>query len=395
MIVCSAALKAHLAQSYQTTCTSWLTQKKNGEVIGFTEHDLDISFNLEAWMTSVGLGPIPGVVSTGLVTYRAAVGHSRTDISTTAALDLDNLVAEGPLQLPSLVRADVQAGLWDAARFTLFLVNWVDLSMGALIYRSGTLGEITIGRGTFHADLLGISLAYAKVLGRLTSASCPYILGDAECKVNLAGSGDSPDSPVIPFTVTGTLTGVEVQNRPRTLYDTARTEPGPTGGIAITGVTQANPGVVTTATDMGLLDGAVVTITGVVGMTEINTQVVIHNPSGNTFELSVDTSGFGAYTSGGIVHPQGSDSGWFDNGLFTFDSGANAGFSMEIQSYAPGQFLLELPMPYAIAGNEDYTAVVGCDKSFGTCGTKFGNKLNFGGEPWTIGMDKLLQVGRQ
>jgi hypothetical protein len=68
---------------------------------------------------------------------------------------------------------------------------------------------------------------------------------------------------------------------------------------------------------------------------------------------------------------------------------------MEIQAYAPGQFLLELPMPHAIAGNESYTAVVGCDKSFTTCKAKFDNVLNNGSEPWLIGMDKLLQVGRQ
>lgn len=396
MIDCSAELKAHLAKrgrDSQTTCTAWLTQKKNnGEVVGFCDHHEDFPFNLEAWMASRSLGPIPGVLGTGLVTYRSAAGHSRTDIATTAALDLDNLECEGPLRLPSLVRADVQAGLWDAARFTIFLVNYADLSMGALIYRTGTLGDITIGRGTFRADLLGVALAYAKVLGRLTSASCPYNLGDAECKVDL--SGGTTDSPSIPFRVTGTLTGVEAQNRPRTLYDTARTEPGPTGGVAITGVTQADPGVVTTATPMDLPDGAVVTISAVVGMEEINTQTVIHNPSGNTFELSVDTTGFGAYVSGGIVHPQGSDSGWFDNGIFRFNSGANAGLEMEIQSYAPGQFLIELPMPYAIAGNEDYTATVGCDKSFATCKAKFNNVVNFGGFPDLIGTDRLLARGQ-
>ena len=87
MIVCSAALKAHLAQSYQTTCTSWLTQKKTGEVVGFTEHDSDISFNLETWMSGVSLAAIPGVAGTGLVTYRSATGHNRTDIATSAALD--------------------------------------------------------------------------------------------------------------------------------------------------------------------------------------------------------------------------------------------------------------------------------------------------------------------
>ena len=70
---------------------------------------------------------------------------------------------------------------------------------------------------------------------------------------------------------------------------------------AITGgVTQANPPVVTSATH-GYEDGDAVTITGVVGMTELNGKTFIINVlTVNTFELfDVDASGYGAYVSGG------------------------------------------------------------------------------------------------
>lgn len=70
------------------------------------------------------------------------------------------------------------------------------------------------------------------------------------------------------------------------------------GGIS--GITQANPAVVT-STSHGLATGAEIKITGVSGMTEVN---------GNTYRITVidadtfrlegeDSSGFGAYTSGG------------------------------------------------------------------------------------------------
>lgn len=76
---------------------------------------------------------------------------------------------------------------------------------------------------------------------------------------------------------------------------------------AITGITQANPGVVT-AVGHGLSDGDHVKITGVVGMTEVNDKVfVVANKAADTFELNddaggnVNTGGFGAWVSGGTV----------------------------------------------------------------------------------------------
>lgn len=75
----------------------------------------------------------------------------------------------------------------------------------------------------------------------------------------------------------------------------------------ITGVTQANPGVVTSAAH-GLPNGTRVTITGVVGMTQLNgNQYLVANAATNTFTLTtltgvaVDTTAFTAYSSGGTA----------------------------------------------------------------------------------------------
>jgi hypothetical protein len=80
--------------------------------------------------------------------------------------------------------------------------------------------------------------------------------------------------------------------------------------LTITGITAANPGVVT-STAHGLSDGDHVYITGVVGMTEVNSSTVpykVANKTANTFELNtlldvnVDTSAFTAYSSGGVIN---------------------------------------------------------------------------------------------
>lgn len=99
----------------------------------------------------------------------------------------------------------------------------------------------------------------------------------------------------------------------------------------ITGITQANPGVVTSAAH-GFVNGAIVRITGVVGMTEVNNlSFTVANATTNTFELlGVDSTRYTAYSSGGLAtlaptaygtYPVGTDctltatSALFDSGM--------------------------------------------------------------------------------
>lgn len=79
--------------------------------------------------------------------------------------------------------------------------------------------------------------------------------------------------------------------------------------LTITGITNANPGVVTLSSIGALVNGDTVTISSVVGMTQVNTnRYIVAGISGSTFKLydffgnPVDTSSFGTYTSGGQVN---------------------------------------------------------------------------------------------
>lgn len=450
----SAALKRHLAQPYQTTCTLWkVTLSASagaaaGTVKGFTDLDRD--------------------VVKGGVTYLAEVGYTRTDIATSGALNVDNLEVDGVLNSPSINETDLMAGIWDFAAIQISLVNWADYfvfnpitsitrsgtvataivastaqlasgdtlvisgavqsqyngtftitvtgpthftfpvsgspatpatgtivyqtNMGEMILRVGTLGEVTQERGVFKAELRGLAQAYTRVIGQLTGPSCRTTLGSSLCKIDMT-----------PFTVTGTLTGVSADNR--TVFDTSRTEPGPGGTSSpITGITQANPGHVTVsvALDTSLTEGSAITISGVVGMDAVNNVTVIHNIASDrlSFDLPTDTSSLPAWISGGTVTPLGSGSGYFDNGVFTWTSGPNTGFSIEVQSYVPGQITFQLPvgppnaLPAAPQIGDTYTLKAGCDYSPDTCKNRFNNLVNFRGEPFVPGIDKLTQVGK-
>jgi hypothetical protein len=73
---------------------------------------------------------------------------------------------------------------------------------------------------------------------------------------------------------------------------------------AISGVTQADPGVVTSAAH-GQVAGEPGLFAGIVGMTELNgLDGIVDNPTTNTFEIAgLDTTDFTAYASGGTFAP--------------------------------------------------------------------------------------------
>ncbi len=79
---------------------------------------------------------------------------------------------------------------------------------------------------------------------------------------------------------------------------------------AVTGITKASPAVLTVAAAANLNNGDEIILTGVVGMPEINNrQVKLAAKAGSTFQLvdpttgaSIDSTTFGAWTSGGAVN---------------------------------------------------------------------------------------------
>ncbi|HHA1747049.1 TPA: ubiquitin-activating E1 FCCH domain-containing protein [Enterobacter roggenkampii] len=74
--------------------------------------------------------------------------------------------------------------------------------------------------------------------------------------------------------------------------------------LNVTGITNANPGVVTTDITHGFSNGQVINITGVLGMSGINNvPLTITVLSPHTFSIGINTTGSGAWTGGGLVTP--------------------------------------------------------------------------------------------
>jgi uncharacterized phage protein (TIGR02218 family) len=85
---------------------------------------------------------------------------------------------------------------------------------------------------------------------------------------------------------------------------------------------------------------------------------------------------------------------WTEPGSGDSFTGSNAGYEMEIKSYDPvtNEFELFQPMPYEIEVGDEFTVTFGCDKSIDTCRDKFDNVVNFRGEPFVPGWDRVMDV---
>ena len=166
----SAELKAHLASGATHMCRCWSLARRDGVVLGFTDHDLDLSFDG--------------------IQFRASAGLTARALEQTTGLSVDNSEGLGVLSHSSVTEADIQAGRYDGAVVQAWLVNWSDLTQRTILFR-GTIGEIQRKSGAFHAELRGQTEGLNQLQGRVFQKACPAVLGDAECGVDLSNASYS------------------------------------------------------------------------------------------------------------------------------------------------------------------------------------------------------------
>ena len=81
----------------------------------------------------------------------------------------------------------------------------------------------------------------------------------------------------------------------------------------------------------------------------------------------------------------------YGGGRLRWFGGANAGLEEAVARSAGASVTLRVPPPFAAAAGDLVELVEGCDKSLATCAGRFGNALNFRGEPFLPGMDLLTR----
>ena len=159
-----SALQTKLNSGVTTLARCWKLTRRDGVVIGFTDHDRNLI--------------IDGV------TFRAGTGFSSSEAASRFGLAVDGAEISGALADEQLTEADLAAGRYDAARIETWLVDWSDPSLKVLTARA-TLGEVKREGQAFSAELRGLADLLSQESGRLYTARCGADLGDLRCKVDL------------------------------------------------------------------------------------------------------------------------------------------------------------------------------------------------------------------
>lgn len=261
-----------LESELTTIALCWRVERRDGVTIGLTAHDRDL-------------------VIGGLV-YRAAPGMTPSAVTRSASLDADSMDVTGALTSSAISEGDLLAGRWDGARVTLFAVDW-EAPGETVALGEGVIGAVETQGDKLTAELRGAAAALERPVVEETSPECRAELGDARCRVRMAG---------------------------RRRFATV---------VA--------------------MDGAALTLDAV-------------EPVAN---------GYG----GGRLR-------WF--------SGANSGLEDAV-ARSEGAVVMLRRAPRFEGVGARVELIEGCDKSVATCAGRFGNVLNFRGEPYLPGVDLLTR----
>jgi len=159
------ALAGHMAEGATTLCHCWKLLRRDGVVLGFTDHDRDLVF--------------------AGVTFAACSGLEPSEISAELGFAVATSEVAGALSALSLTEADIVSGLYDDATVETWLVNWADPEGQRLLLDVASIGEIKRTDHAFLAELRGIMHRLDQPQGRLYSLACAADLGDARCGIDL------------------------------------------------------------------------------------------------------------------------------------------------------------------------------------------------------------------
>lgn len=171
-----APLQAHLDTRETTLSWCWKIERRDGITMGFTNHDRDLTFDS--------------------VTYEASTGFLGTEIESQLGMNVDNMDVYGAVDSTNISEADIEAGRYDNADVTVYLVNWSDVSQ-RVVMKKGNIGNVKRGQTMFEGEVRGISHELQEVQGRLYEYKCDALLGDGRCTKVISGSTYTGNGTVV------------------------------------------------------------------------------------------------------------------------------------------------------------------------------------------------------
>lgn len=157
-------LAAHLDGGVTTLCRCWMLIRRDGQKLGFTDHDRDLAF--------------------AFVTFAARTGLEAAEATAELGFAIGGGEVSGALVSAGLTENDLAAGLYDDASLETWLVNWANPEQ-RLLLDVASIGEIRRADGAFVAEARGLMHRLDQERGRLYRAACAADLGDGFCRVDL------------------------------------------------------------------------------------------------------------------------------------------------------------------------------------------------------------------
>lgn len=172
----SPSLQAKLDANVSTFCNCWRLARKDGMVMGFTDHDRDLTF--------------------GGVLFRAASGLTASQAESSLGLSVGAGEALGALQSGGIAARDLANGLYDGASVEIWLVDWSAVE-DRLLVDAATIGEVRRSEFAFVAELRSLAHLFDQPRGDAFQRGCAADLGDARCMVDLSGAAFRSSGAVV------------------------------------------------------------------------------------------------------------------------------------------------------------------------------------------------------
>ncbi|MDY8109118.1 DUF2163 domain-containing protein [Fulvimarina sp. 2208YS6-2-32] len=164
-----AALERALEGPATTLAECWRITRRDGVVLGFTDHDEDLTF--------------AGTL------FEARTGLSASETESELGLSSETREVSGALSSARIEEDDIAAGRYDGASVETFLVDWTDPGIAHARTDVQTVGEIVRDDLAFTVELRSRMADLDRVRGRLYRRECDAALGDHRCRLDLAGKG--------------------------------------------------------------------------------------------------------------------------------------------------------------------------------------------------------------
>ncbi len=160
MKACSGGLATHIASGQTTLARLFKITRRDGTVLGFTDHDQNLILSAVTYLSTSSFNP-----------FNLNEGSDGSVKTTELVGAIDSVIT----------RADIQRRLYDYAQVQLLLCNWSNLTQGSLILATGAFGPVTIEEFQFRVEVRGMAKPLEDMGGQICGPNCRVDFGSFKC----------------------------------------------------------------------------------------------------------------------------------------------------------------------------------------------------------------------